>query len=160
MYLGLSKIHSASDPKIWSNNCIVSLSRICSAAKSDLKNPYWLICMSKLVIWVTSRKLGSLATSFVGLVKILQKPWFMQEDQFCPEILIQQPVEFPISVTHKSLTILGCLIDHQKAERVTYWLVFGTSGVSGNLGHKGYDLFCRCSDKSQNSAAMLIVKIL
>jgi hypothetical protein len=65
MYFGLGKIHSAGGPKIWSNTCIVSLSRICSAAKPDFKHSYRLICMSKLVVWVTRRKMGSLAMSFV-----------------------------------------------------------------------------------------------
>jgi hypothetical protein len=140
--LDLSEIHSSCGPKFWSNACIVSLPRICSPAKPDFKNSYQLICMSKLVIWVTRRKLGSLAASFIYKVSgkvmefFLPKTWFIQEGQFCPEILIQRPVEFPIPVTHKSLIILGHLMDHWKAEKVTYHLVFGTSRVSANLRPK------------------------
>jgi hypothetical protein len=37
------------------------------------------------------------------------------------EMLIQQPVEFPTAVTHKSLTVWSHLMDHQKAERVAHW---------------------------------------
>jgi hypothetical protein len=36
------------------------------------------------------------------------------------EMLIQQPVEFPTAVTHKSLTVWSHLMDHQKAERVAH----------------------------------------
>jgi hypothetical protein len=43
-----------------------------------------------------------------------------QDGAICPEMLIQQPVEFPTSVTPKSLTIWSRLMDHQKAERVIY----------------------------------------
>jgi hypothetical protein len=37
-----------------------------------------------------------------------------------PEIQIQQPVEFPTTVTHKLLTVWSRLMDHRKAERVAY----------------------------------------
>jgi hypothetical protein len=50
----------------------------------------------------------------------LPKIWFIQEGQVYPEILIQQQVEFPTAVTHKSLTIWSHLIDHQNVERVAY----------------------------------------
>jgi hypothetical protein len=47
-----------------------------------------------------------------GHGKTLPKTRFIQEGQFCPEILIQQLVEFQISITHKLLTVLGRLMDH------------------------------------------------
>jgi hypothetical protein len=137
MCLDLSKIHSSCGPKFWSNACIVNQSRICSASKSDFKNSYHLLCMSELVIWVTTeiwvrwRHLSCI--KFLGRWgKILPTSRFIQEGQFCPEILIQRPVKLPISETHKSLTVLGRLMDHRKAERVTYRLVFGTFGVSND----------------------------
>jgi hypothetical protein len=37
-----------------------------------------------------------------------------------PEMLIQQPVEFPTTVIHKSLTVWTRLMDHQKAESVVF----------------------------------------
>jgi hypothetical protein len=37
-----------------------------------------------------------------------------------PEMLIQQPVEFPAAVTRKSLTVWSRLMDQWKAERVVY----------------------------------------
>jgi hypothetical protein len=55
-----------------------------------------------------------------GHGKILSKTWFIQEGQACPEILSQQPVEFPTVVTHKSLTAWRHFMDHQKAGRVGY----------------------------------------
>jgi hypothetical protein len=38
----------------------------------------------------------------------------------CPEMLIQQPVEFLTTVTRQSLTIWSRLMDHRKAERYVY----------------------------------------
>jgi hypothetical protein len=48
------------------------------------------------------------------------KTWIIQESLVCPDILIQQPVEFPTTVTRKSLTVWSRLTDHWKAERVSY----------------------------------------
>jgi hypothetical protein len=56
-----------------------------------------------------------------GHGKISPKTWFIQDGAICPEMLIQQPVEFPTVVTHKSLTVWSHLMDHQKFERVVYW---------------------------------------
>jgi hypothetical protein len=67
----------------------------------------------------------------------LPKTRFIQEGRFCQEILIQQLVGFPISVTHKSLTVLGHLMDHRKVERVNYCLEFETFKVLANPRHKG-----------------------
>jgi hypothetical protein len=55
-----------------------------------------------------------------GHGEISPKTWFMHEGTMCPEILIQQPVEFPTAITRKSLTIWSRLMDHRKAERVIY----------------------------------------
>jgi hypothetical protein len=38
----------------------------------------------------------------------------------CPNFPMQQPVEFPTAVTHKSLTVWSRFMDHRKAERVAY----------------------------------------
>jgi hypothetical protein len=44
----------------------------------------------------------------------------MQEGQACPELLIQQPVEFLTAVTRKSPTVWSYFMDHEKAKRVGY----------------------------------------
>jgi hypothetical protein len=56
-----------------------------------------------------------------GHDEISSKTWFIHEGAICPEMLIQQPVEFLTAVTRKSLTVWSCLVDHRKAERVVYW---------------------------------------
>jgi hypothetical protein len=73
--------------------------------------------MLKLVILVTGRKLSSITTFFIYKVS---REFRIQEGPVWLEILIQQPIEFPTAVTHKSLTIWSCLIDHWKAKRVSY----------------------------------------
>jgi hypothetical protein len=55
-----------------------------------------------------------------GHGKISPKTWFILDGAFCPEMLIQQPVEFRTAVTRKSLTVWSCLMDHRKPERVVY----------------------------------------
>jgi hypothetical protein len=55
-----------------------------------------------------------------GHGKISTKTWFIQEGAICPEMLIQQPVEFPTAVTHEPLTFRSHLIDHRKAESIAY----------------------------------------
>jgi hypothetical protein len=55
----------------------------------------------------------------------------MQEGAICPELLIQQPVEFLTAVTRKSPTVWSRFMEHRKAELATV-LVFRTSGVSVN----------------------------
>jgi hypothetical protein len=39
--------------------------------------------------------------------EISPKTWFIQEGLVCPDILIQQPIEFLTAVTCKSLTVWG-----------------------------------------------------
>jgi hypothetical protein len=53
------------------------------------------------------------------MVKFHQKPDLYRKVDL-PEMLIQQSVEFPTVVTHKSLTIWSHLMDHWKADRVVY----------------------------------------
>jgi hypothetical protein len=55
-----------------------------------------------------------------GHGKISPKIYFIQEGAICPEMLIQQLVEFPTAVTRKSPTVWSRLIDHRKAERVVF----------------------------------------
>jgi hypothetical protein len=55
-----------------------------------------------------------------GHGEISSKTGFIQDGAICLEMLIQQPVEFLIAVTHKSLTIRSRLMNHQKDERVIY----------------------------------------
>jgi hypothetical protein len=85
-----------------------------------------------------------------GHGEILQKTKFIQEGAICPEMLIQQPVEFPTAVTHKLLTIWSRLVAHQKAKTVVYKTVFGTSRVSANPRLETEDPFCRYSVQKQN----------
>jgi hypothetical protein len=37
-----------------------------------------------------------------------------------PEMLIEQPIDIPTAVTHKSLTVWSRLMDHEKVERVVF----------------------------------------
>jgi hypothetical protein len=80
--------------------------------------------MLKRVIWVTRRKLSSLATFFIYevsgevMVKFHQKNLFYTGMYDLPEMLIRRPVEFLTVVTHKLLTVLSRLMYHRKAERV------------------------------------------
>jgi hypothetical protein len=80
MYSDSSMSHPSCGPKSWSNICIPRLSRICLELKLNFKNPYRPNRMSKQVICVTSRKLSSLATSFIYevsgevMVKFCQQP--------------------------------------------------------------------------------------
>jgi hypothetical protein len=76
------------------------------------------------------------------------------------KMLIQQPVEFPTAVTHKSLTVWSHLWTIRKLRELPTETVFGTSGVSMNPRLEIEDPFCRCSIQKQNSAATLIIKIL
>jgi hypothetical protein len=59
----------------------------------------------------------------------------------CPEVLIQQPVEFPAAVTRKSLTDWTHLMDHWQAESVVY-----QNGIrdfqSFSQSETGPSLFC------------------
>jgi hypothetical protein len=52
--------------------------------------------------------------------EISPKTGFIQEGAICPELLFQQPVEFPTAVTCKSLTVWSHLMDHRKAKRIVY----------------------------------------
>jgi hypothetical protein len=74
--------------------------------------------------------------------------------------LIQQPVESPTAVTHKSLTIWSHLMDHRNAERVIYQNGIRDFQRSANLRLETEDPLCRCSIQKQNSAVTSIVKIL
>jgi hypothetical protein len=60
-------------------------------------------------------------------IKFLGKSWqnftknlFYTGRYDLPEMLIQQSVEFPTAVTHKSLTVWSHLMDHRKAQRVDF----------------------------------------
>jgi hypothetical protein len=55
-----------------------------------------------------------------GHGEISPKTRFMQEGAICPEMLIQQAVEFLTAMTCKSLTVWSHLMDHQKVERVVF----------------------------------------
>jgi hypothetical protein len=55
-----------------------------------------------------------------GYGEILLKSWFRPNSRVCLEFWFIKLVEFPTAITHKWLTVWGCIMDHQKAERVFY----------------------------------------
>jgi hypothetical protein len=82
----------------------------------------------------------------------------MQEGPICPEILVQQPVEFPTAVTRKLLTIWSHFMYHRKAERVGYHNIQNFRSYGQSEAQK-LSLFSRCSVQKQNSVVTSIVKI-
>jgi hypothetical protein len=84
-----------------------------------------------------------------AMAKFCQKTYFIQEGAIYLEMLIQQLVEFPAAVTHKSLSVWSRLMDHQRAERVAYRNGIWASRVWANLRLKIEDPFCCCSVQKQ-----------
>jgi hypothetical protein len=54
------------------------------------------------------------------MAKFHPKSQFRQKGPVCPEFRFSKPAEFPTVVTHKSLTVWVCIMDHRKAKRVSY----------------------------------------
>jgi hypothetical protein len=76
-----------------------------------------------------------------------------------PEMLFQHPVEFLTVITHKLLTGWSHLMDHRKAERVTFQTIFGTFRVSANPSLEIEDPFCHYFVHKQNTTVMFIIII-
>jgi hypothetical protein len=55
-----------------------------------------------------------------GHDEILPEPWFRRKGPICPEFWFSKPVELPTVVTRKSQTVWDHVMDHRKAERVSY----------------------------------------
>jgi hypothetical protein len=92
-------------------------------------------------------------------VKFCQNPGSYRKVQSAPEILIQQPVEFPTAITRKLPTVSSCLTDHQKDEGVAYqfgiWYFRSFGKSKAQKFSSVQPLFC----PEQNLAVTSIVKI-
>jgi hypothetical protein len=54
------------------------------------------------------------------MAKFCQNPYLAGKVQSVQNFQFSKPVEVSIAVTHKSLTVWGCIMDYQKAKRVSY----------------------------------------
>jgi hypothetical protein len=54
------------------------------------------------------------------MMKCHQKPDLCQKVQSVLNFRFSKPVEFPKAVTHNSLTVWSCFMDHREDERVSY----------------------------------------
>jgi hypothetical protein len=79
----------------------------------------------------TNGKLSSLTANFLfrvsqkksfwrGHGEISSKQWLMPKDILCSEFSFNKLIEFPTIITHKSPTVWSHVMDHWKAERVSY----------------------------------------
>jgi hypothetical protein len=112
--------------KTWSFAGLHSLSRKFSAPCPDFKN----LIATKLCIGIghmSNQRKAEFITGNFGIYsfweghdKILPKSWFRPKGPVSPEFWFSNTVEFSIVVTRKSLNVWGYVMDHQKAERVSY----------------------------------------